>query len=198
MARLTETTFDKIFQAYKDGTSEQLPPKLKEELERWNVADNLIRQFKKRNTIIALMKEKFKISESQVYRDMANAKKFFGSIHMSDKSFYTSFYAEQLEELANLARAKDDYKTSVLALKEAAEIRGLKNEDDISEVYLNLQPSKFVVVLKVEMNGSTRKIEYDFDRTHSIEDSEYEVLSSTLLNLPSVSEDEMKRMLNIQ
>lgn len=196
MARITETTFDKIFHAYKSGTQDELPEKLKHELERWNFADNLLRQFQSRNTVISMMKEKYGLSESQIYRDMSNAKRFFGSIHISDKAFYQAFYAEQLEQIVKLALARDDYKTATAALKEAAEIRGLKEGEDVSDLYLNLQPSKFVVVLKVHIGDEVKKIEYDFDRTHAIEDTEYEILESTLNTLPSVSMDEMNKMLH--
>ncbi len=190
------TALDTIVIAFKNNAIDDLPEVLKKELERWSMADDLIRTYKDTKAIITILCDRFKISMATAYRDIGNAKRLFGSIRITDKDYYKDLYAEQLEEYAKLSAVKHDYKTATLALKEAAEIRGLKDGDAARDLYIDLEPSKFILVINVQQSEGARNIEIDFDRMEDVEDVDFELVESTLNNTPSVSESQMQKMLD--
>ncbi len=190
------TTFDIILQKYKSHQQEELDADQRILIDRWNYADNLIRTYQDSKTIISMLMEKFHISEATAYRDVSSAKRFFGSINIGDKDYYRTLYAEQLEEWAKQAASKMDYKTATAAIKEAAEIRGLKDGDEARDLYLDLEPCKFELSVTINMNGDVKKTKIDLDRLESIEEAEYEMISESINTAVSVNRDQMVKLLN--
>lgn len=190
------TSFDRIVAAFKSHTTDDLNEQQRVELERWNFADNLIRTYQDSKTIIGMMMAKFDISQAQSYRDLANAKRFFGAVNFNDKDYYRVLYAEQLEEYAKQAASKFDFKTAATCLKEAAEIRGLKASDEIKDLYLELEPCQFVLSVTVINEGQKRVAEIDLDRLENVVEAEFTIVAEAVNAAPSVSEAQMQKLLN--
>jgi hypothetical protein len=189
------TALDLIVRAFKTDAIDQLPPKLQEELSRWSMADDLLRQYKDSKTILGILQAKFKISLATAYRDIENAKRLFGTLNVSDKDYYQAVYAEELEEVAKLAKMRGDLKTATQAIKEAAEIRGIKDGNEMRDLYADLEPSKFVLQINI-IGGEQRSMEIDFDTLEEVEDAVYEDVTKTINDVPAVSEAQMEKMLD--
>jgi hypothetical protein len=87
---LNDTTFDKIWAYYKNPGKITLTPKQEEKRERWLTLFSLRLKFHSRlqaiNAYIDVYKQKsIEISESQAYKDMANALRLFGDVHKADR-----------------------------------------------------------------------------------------------------------------
>lgn len=190
------TSFDIILSKFKNDVPEQLADDEKKLLDRWNFADNLIRTYQDSRTIIEMIMAKFKISEATAYRDLAYAKRFFGSINIGDKDYYRSIYAEQLEEYAKQAASKMDYKTATAAIKEAAEIRGLKDGDEVKDLYLDLEPCKFELSVTININGQAKLSTINLDRLENVQEAEYVEVEEAINTAVSVSRDKMTQLLN--
>ena len=194
MARLSsDTNLDIIIRHYKDHSTDELNDVQKKLLERWNFADNLIRNFEDRETQLEMLKEKFGISESQAWRDIANAKHFFGTININDQAYYRIHYAEWLEQLAREAHAAGDRKVAKECLREAAEIRGLKDEDFDADKYRKREQHTFIIQVNNFGKKAPKKI--DLDKLQDIKDTEYEELIDNVENSSSVTEEDMEKML---
>ena len=191
-----QTPFDVILTCYKNNTLELLDADQRLQVERWNYIDNLIRTWQDSKTILGMHKAKWDISEATAYRDFANAKRFFGSLNIGEKDYYRPIYAEQLEEYAKLSASKGDYKTATAALKEAAEIRGLKDNDEVRDLYLDLEPSKFELSITINVNGQQKISTIDLNRLEDINDVDYVEVNEAVNTAVSVSKDEMIKLLN--
>lgn len=194
MARLTsETTLDTIIKAFKTHKVDELSQKHKEILERWNFTDNLLRQYEDRETILETLQEKFSISRSQAWRDLADAKHLFGTVNINHKDYYRIFYAELLEQMAKEAHAAGNLKVAKDCIKEAAEIRGLKDDSD-SELYQYLEPHTFVMEVNIVVGDKKTKREIDLDNL-PVEDVEFEEIIEDIERGSSLNESEMKQLI---
>lgn len=192
-----DPNYDLILIAFKTNQVESLSEKLREELNRWDYTDNILRTYQDAKTVRGFIMEKFGVSMATAYRDVKNAKRFFGSINITDKDFYRQLYAESLEELHKLSIAKGDYKTAALALKEAAEIRCLKESDDIQQLYSDLEASKFVITINVTSGDSDKPkvTEIDLDKIDSADEAVWSYVDESIRSADSVSEAQMIKLL---
>jgi hypothetical protein len=197
MARLpSQTNLDVLITLYKEHRLEDANEIQKKLLERWNFTDNLIRKYESRETILEMLREKFQISESQAWRDISNAMHFFGSVNINEKGYCRIWYAQDLEQIAKECRAIGKYKEAIAAIKEAAEIRGLKDDDFDPEKYKNREFNQFIVNLTVQNNSGEKKKTIDLDKLDGIEEVEFEDIMDNIEKSNSVSEEDMQKLLN--
>ena len=195
MARLaSDTNLDIIIRHYKDHSTDELNEVQQKMLERWNFVDNLMRNYEDRETVLSMLKEKFNISIGQCWRDIANAKLFFGTININDKPYYKIYYAEWLEQLAKESHAAGERKVAKECLREAAEIRGLKDEDFDADKYRKREHHTFVI--NINSSGSKAAKKIDLDKIQDVPETEFEEIIENVENSSSVSEEEMQKMLD--
>lgn len=85
-----------------------LSPKQMEQMERWNVADNLLRQHMVERHVVPMLVEKFGYSESTARRDLDCARRVWGTRPRGDKNYLSQMLVDFLME--TMVRAAKDRK----------------------------------------------------------------------------------------
>lgn len=107
------------------------------------------------------------LSESQLYRIVADALKLYGGLEEIDKKAERVIAYENYKLMANLARSAGDYKTAIRAQELADKISGLFEPTKAA-----MDPKAFLV--PVPMLFSTDKAVFEAQEKDETEDIDYE------------------------
>lgn len=100
----SQNTFDKIRKYYTEEGI-KLSSELEQVRKRWAAAfAHLLEEFHTDKDVAALMVKEFNISDAQAYRDIANAKAFFGDVRKSVKEAERYIASEMAKEMYQLAK----------------------------------------------------------------------------------------------
>lgn len=156
----SQTNYDVILKAWLEHQIEDLPKDLQKMLDRWRMANALLRDGKlvkvgKKevtqpytfNKLADFLVEEYKISYRTAYDDIANAKKFFLSTYTKDdKDFARGQMIEWGEKFMFEARANGDHKSAAVYYKALLEVKELlKHEQDLPD-YANIHIPSFNLV----------------------------------------------------
>ena len=97
---------------------------------RWSAAFSILLDLKgsDRDCANAMIKQ-FKISESQAYVDIANAKRLFGDVRKSEKEALRYMVTQWAIELYRMAQSKKDFRGMEKALERITKANNLDKED---------------------------------------------------------------------
>lgn len=144
--KLTEAEAIVLWMQLPEKERATLPAKQMEQLERWNVADNLMREHMVERVVIKLLVEKFSYSESTARRDLDCARRVWGTRPRSDKNYLSQLLVDFLME--SMVKAAHDRKFGDVArlagkIMEAAGINMPDEElpdPDANNTFMTLQP----------------------------------------------------------
>lgn len=108
----THTDVDLIVQHLQGNINAQLSPALEEQLKRYEVCADLIKQWGSRHKVVPIMIKRFSISTAQAYRDFADCQEVFGSTPRSSRDFYLDILLGNITETRNKAIENKDFKTA--------------------------------------------------------------------------------------
>lgn len=106
--KLTEAEAIVLWMQLPVGERPPLSPKQMEQMERWNVADNLLRQHMSERVVVPMLVEKFGYSESTARRDLDCARRVWGTRPRSDKNYLSQVLVDYL--LETMVKAGKDRK----------------------------------------------------------------------------------------
>lgn len=155
-----ETTYDVILKAFLGGKLLDLPEDQKKMLDRWRMANALMRDGKlvkkgKREIVIPynfskvadFLVNEFSISYRTAYEDIASAKRFFLPVYTKgDKDFAKGVMIEWGDKLMWEAAGNGDYKSAAAFFKTLAEIKGVLKDDQELPDYANINLPAFNLV----------------------------------------------------
>ena len=107
-----------------------LPPKQLELMERWNVADNLLREHMSERTVIPMLVHKFGYSESSARRDLDCARRVWGTRPRADKDYLANMLIDYLTETMVKAGKAQKYGEVARIAKVIIEAAGIGKKDE--------------------------------------------------------------------
>jgi hypothetical protein len=165
------TNIDYLILNFKYGEKRYpLKQKHKELLERWNFADNLIRRNYPNKTVVDMMKKKFGKDQATHYRDVKDAKRFFGSMSLENKDYEKILQKEMLEKAIKMCFEKKDMKSLGTLMKERRLLLGLDRDANGQLTPDLLGGNQIIVQLK---NGDETK-SIRLDTLDNIEEVDFE------------------------
>lgn len=170
-----ETNYDVILRHYLAHTLDELPEKLSAMLDRWKMANSLLREgilvkeegqengrrVFKHTQIAAYLVEYYGISYRTANEDIANAKNFFlPEKSRNEKEFARGVMIEWGKEMMFAAYQDKDYKSAGMLWKGLMEIQGLDKDDpDLPDYAKTILPQLVIVDDPSELDAGFRKIE---------------------------------------
>lgn len=107
-----------------------LSPKQLELMERWNVADNLLREHMSERTVVPMLIHKFKYSESSARRDLDCARRVWGTRPRADKDYLANMLIDYLTETMVKAGKAQKYGEVARIAKVIIEAAGIGRKDE--------------------------------------------------------------------
>lgn len=150
-----ETAVDKMIKSLSDAKKYPMTAKQRQQLELWSYMHDLQRSEKHSKKMILQLSvsDKKANSISTAGREFDNMLHFYGRQTVDSKKYYREMYAEWLEEFSQLSAEKHDYKNAIYALKEAAEIRGLKDFDTTGPDWDKMMPQQVVINISPQIKN---------------------------------------------
>lgn len=113
---ISDTTYDRIQAWCLDPDSANLSEKDKEIFDRWDSADNFMRRYPNKKHAAGMMQKKYPtLSRSQIYIDLDNAQRLFGSMTRVDKDYYREWLVDEI--IKHIKRAKKMLEDSTIEKK---------------------------------------------------------------------------------
>lgn len=127
-----------------EGTVE-INPDLKQKLDRWEYADQLIRRHGDMNQVVGFLTRKYKYSEATARRDIQAATYLFGSLVHYEVKYFQRFAVELLMKRMLKADAADDNKGFAALNREFRETVGINAKNQGIPLPGQLQRHTFIV-----------------------------------------------------
>lgn len=106
--KLTEAEAIVLWMQLPAADRPNLTAKQKEQMERWNVADNLLREHLTEKRVVPMLVEKFSYSEATARRDIDCARRIWGTRPRTDKNYLSQLLIDFL--LETMVKAAKDRK----------------------------------------------------------------------------------------
>lgn len=154
---LSEQRYEVIQAHILDPEHSPLPENLREQFNRVLQVARLIDDYPDDNHIINLMMTKYRVSQTQIRKDIALAKELFKTNHTFDWDFWQAWQIKDQLELIQECKLRGDLKNWNAAKKVLAVMIGQKPEavDDPRRMEKN------VFNVQVNYNGQTLNIDLD-------------------------------------
>lgn len=110
-----------------------LDPKQMELFERWNVADNLLREHLSERKVVPMLMDKFGYSESSARRDLDCARRVWGTRPRTDKDYLANMIIDYLTETMVKAGKREKYGDVARLAKVIIEAAGINRRDETPE-----------------------------------------------------------------
>ena len=137
--------------------------------------------------VLSLLREKYRVSVSQLRKDIALAKEVFKSRHTFDWNFWQAWQIKDQIELIKRCREKDDYKNWNAAKKVLHELIGEKP----AAVEDPRRMEKNVFYIQVN-NGTGQKLNVSLDQLRSLSAEDKRLILDTVYQpLEEVSAEEI-------
>lgn len=128
--RLPEnTTFDRIYKYYIEGSDFPLDEKDEKIRQRWETAWSLLLNYHSKEQAAPILMEKFEISRATVYRDIQNSLELFGDVTQSSKEGYRHILTEYSMKTFQLAAKAGDYDAMNKAINTIVKLQRLDQID---------------------------------------------------------------------
>lgn len=162
---LVEQHYEDIQSHILDPQHSPLPEKLRGQFNRVLQIARLLDDYPEAGHIISLMQVKYKVSVTQLRKDIALAKELFKTNHTFDWDFWQAWQIKDQLELIRKARLDGDLKNWNNAKKVLAVLIGQKPEavDDPRRMEKN------AFYIQVNYNGQNMAV--DFDKVRSLPES---------------------------
>lgn len=162
---LAEQHYEDIQSHILDPQHSPLPEKLRGQFNRVLQIARLLDDYPEDGHIISLMQVKYKVSVTQLRKDIALAKELFKTNHTFDWDFWQAWQIKDQLELIRKARLDGDLKNWNNAKKVLAVLIGQKPEavDDPRRMEKN------AFYIQVNYNGQNMAV--DFDKVRSLPES---------------------------
>ncbi len=157
-----DTTYDKILAHCLDPDSNALSEEHQRIFHRWNVADDLLRQYPRDKQAYEMMRVKFpELSRAQIYRDLADAKRLFNYTKPVDKEFIRRWVIDDCLRMIQIAmnQGARGFKAANMARAQLIKAARLEVEDKQQLDPDILSKHNFFTVINI--NGNTMKIDMD-------------------------------------
>lgn len=154
---LSEQRYEVIQAHILDPENSPLPENLRDQFNRVLQVARLIDDYPDDNHIINLMMTKYRVSQTQIRKDIALAKELFKTNHTFDWDFWQAWQIKDQLELIQECKLRGDLKNWNAAKKVLAVMIGQKPEavDDPRRMEKN------VFNIQVNYNGQTLNIDLD-------------------------------------
>lgn len=154
---LSEQRYEVIQAHILDPENSPLPENLRDQFNRVLQVARLIDDYPDDNHIINLMMTKYRVSQTQIRKDIALAKELFKTNHTFDWDFWQAWQIKDQLELIQECKLRGDLKNWNAAKKVLAVMIGQKPEavDDPRRMEKN------VFNVQVNYNGQTLNIDLD-------------------------------------
>lgn len=165
-----ETNRDTILKYYLQPDRHTLSDHQKWLLERWEYCYGLLRQYTSRTTIVKMVVRKYegRVSRAQAYRDIEDTEQFFGEFIGNNLSFKLTLHAERMDELARLARHRNDFKTALRAEVAAANVRMKLYEIMSQNDNKPLPVNHFTMNVTINQNGEDKSVMINLDELENL------------------------------
>ncbi len=110
-----------------------LTPKQVEMMERWNVADNLLREHMAERTVVPMLMEKFGYSESSARRDLDCARRVWGTRPRADKDYLANTMIDYLFECMVKAGKDRKWRDVEKLAGRIESLAGINRREDLPE-----------------------------------------------------------------
>ncbi len=125
-----DTFLDKVYQFLADESSVSLTDAEKNRLDRLHHAFALQRQGYNDKAASNILMRQYGLSRATHYRDLSDAKEFFGDVQKSSKEAERHLMGQMLLDAYRLARKGKDFKAMVKAMEVRAKILGLDKQTE--------------------------------------------------------------------
>lgn len=122
------TNQDRIARHYRNPELYPLTPKEVEQLERWNMVDQLIRAGRPTRTIVGILQKDYLVSRATAYNDICDAKNFFGSFYRVDKDYWRDVVKDWVSDEIMKAKRLNDSKAVAMLTRNLIDLLGLNKE----------------------------------------------------------------------
>jgi hypothetical protein len=152
-----------------------LSDKEKEILDRWDVADNLLRTTATEAVVVEKLCYKFKYSSSQARKDIKDAKYFFGSQRKIEKNYERHWAIERIKDAILKAELDRDYKSLAHLFREFRAYTGIDKDD--AKTPKPYQATQHNYYITYNVDGVEKKI--DVEHFHNLpEDDKIKVIQN--------------------
>lgn len=127
-------------------------------LVRWDLADDLLRQYNKERDVVAMLMHKFKVSKATAINDVMNAKLVYGYSSRIEKDYERRNIKEITSEIIAACMKVSDFTTVLRALKIRIVALGLNKEDPDIPDWGKIEQHVFNIVYDPTLVGA-KKIE---------------------------------------
>lgn len=157
-AALIEQDYETIQQHIIDPENSPLPEKLKEQFNRVLQCARLLDDYPNDSHIINIMQFKYKVSITQIRKDIALARELYKTNHTFDWDFWFSWQLQDQLALIRECKLKGDLKNWNAAKKELRKLIGAKPEavDDPRR----MEKNQFIIQVQ-QSDGSVLNIDFD-------------------------------------
>lgn len=190
---LTETSYDKIVQHCLQPEKSPLSAKDQQILNRWNVADDLLRRYPKDKQAMVMLRKKFPhISTRQAYTDLQNAKRLFNYTSPVDKEFIRRWVVHDCLTMIDIAKSMGPrglkaWNTARMQLIKAAQ---LEEDEKILPNPEILEQHQFFTIIQI----GDQQIKFDLDSFNKLPLSTRKDLAD-LIHSP-ITEDQAGQILD--
>jgi len=154
-----DVVLDNLKEYCLNPDSTKLSPKEKEMFDRWDVADNLLRQYPNRKDAASMMMEKFKgISRASAYRDLYNAQRLFGSMSRYDKNYWRDYLVNDILEVIKICKNQSPADVRNINAAHSNLIKTLQLDKDDPEIDIDkLEQHNYYLVANI--GGQSMKMD---------------------------------------
>lgn len=155
----TTNSRDRILKHLQDDKySVELSDEEERILARWDLADDLLRQYNKERDVVAMLMHKFKVSKATAINDVMNAKLVYGYSSRIEKDYERRNIKEITSEIIAACMKVSDFTTVLRALKIRIVALGLNKEDPDIPDWGKIEQHVFNIVYDPTLVGA-KKIE---------------------------------------
>lgn len=183
---LSEQRYEVIQAHILDPEHSPLPENLRDQFNRVLQVARLIDDYPDDNHIINLMQAKYRVSQTQIRKDIALAKELFKTNHTFDWDFWQAWQIKDQLELIRECKLRGDLKNWNAAKKVLAVMIGQKPEavDDPRRMEKN------VFNVQVNYNGQTLNI--DLDKIRNLpSNTKQEILQQLYSSVDDITAEEI-------
>jgi len=150
-----DTRFDRIKKHLKNPDRYPLHQKDKEKLDRWDFIVDCIRNYDTESEVRDKLMHQHGVARSTAYRDIMEAKHFYGSTTKEEKNFWRQALVEMQTQVIRKAVAQENWQEANRGIKNMAMMLNLDKEDVELPNWEELTNNNYVLVVNTQNNEYT-------------------------------------------
>lgn len=186
-------TLERIKNSYLNDDENDLTEEESRMLARYKTVFSMLMRHNpviKQHQICKSLMDLYGVSERTAYFDIKNSQELFGKVMVANKAFQKLKYVSWLENIISLSIIQGDYGTATVAIREAAKIQNLDQEDtsqDASAKTYNLN-------ILVNSDTGTQLVHVDMEKFGDLSAMEVSTLAS-IINKPKIDNNVMDQLI---